>query len=62
MTGCRQHKPRLGLAKCPDLVDHYKGIPKPMSILFVTDIGPLLIKFTDKCDIIEHDFLNGHLP
>ncbi len=23
MTGCRQQKPRLGLTKCPDLVDHY---------------------------------------
>ncbi|WP_429070946.1 hypothetical protein, partial [Aeromonas veronii] len=23
MTGCRQQKPKLGLTKCPDLVDHY---------------------------------------
>jgi predicted deacylase len=23
MTGCRQQKPRFGLTKCPDLVDHY---------------------------------------
>ncbi len=23
MTGYRQHKPRFGLTKCPDLVDHY---------------------------------------
>ena len=29
-----------------------KGIPKPMSIVFVADIGPLLIEFTDKRDII----------
>ena len=24
MTGSRQQKPRIGLTKCPDLVDHYK--------------------------------------
>jgi len=23
MTGSRQQKPRIGLTKCPDLVDHY---------------------------------------
>uniref|UniRef100_UPI003B9ED3FB hypothetical protein n=1 Tax=Aeromonas veronii TaxID=654 RepID=UPI003B9ED3FB len=23
MTGCRQQKPKNGLTKCPDLVDHY---------------------------------------
>ena len=23
MTGYRQHKPKNGLTKCPDLVDHY---------------------------------------
>ncbi len=23
MTGCRQQKPKIGLTKCPDLVDHY---------------------------------------
>ncbi|MDF8330895.1 phage antirepressor KilAC domain-containing protein [Aeromonas salmonicida] len=23
MTGCRQPKPKIGLTKCPDLVDHY---------------------------------------
>ncbi|MGL6396400.1 hypothetical protein ACSZMV_21940, partial [Aeromonas veronii] len=23
MTGYRQQKPRFGLTKCPDLVDHY---------------------------------------
>jgi len=23
MTGYRQQKPRIGLTKCPDLVDHY---------------------------------------
>lgn len=34
-----------------------KGIPKPMSMLFVADIGPLLIKFTDK----RHLF-GGYLP
>ncbi len=39
-----------------------KGIPKPMSMLFVADIGPLLIKLTDKGDVIQHDFLSGHLP
>ncbi len=26
MTGYRQQKPRFGLTRCPDLVDHYKGI------------------------------------
>ncbi|SIR52346.1 hypothetical protein SAMN05892873_14830, partial [Aeromonas veronii] len=26
MTGYRQHKPRFGLTKCPDLVDHYKSL------------------------------------
>lgn len=29
-----------------------KGMPKPMLMQFVTDISPLLIKFTDKGDII----------
>lgn len=24
MTGCRQQEPRIGLTKCPDLVDHDK--------------------------------------
>ncbi|MGE6099217.1 hypothetical protein ACLH0B_08210, partial [Aeromonas salmonicida] len=27
MTGSRQQKPRIGLTKCPDLVDHYKLMP-----------------------------------
>ncbi|MGY3957749.1 hypothetical protein, partial [Aeromonas salmonicida] len=27
MTGYRQQKPRLGLTKCPDLVEHYKDLP-----------------------------------
>ena len=27
MTGSRQQKPRIGLTKCPDLVDHYKRQP-----------------------------------
>ena len=39
-----------------------KGIPKSMTMVFVADISPLLIKLTDKCDIIEHDFLSGRLP
>ncbi|MGY3892238.1 hypothetical protein ACW5W6_21725, partial [Aeromonas mytilicola] len=26
MTGSRQQKPRIGLTKCPDLVDHYKDV------------------------------------
>ncbi|WP_421310852.1 hypothetical protein, partial [Aeromonas veronii] len=26
MTGYRQQKPKNGLTKCPDLVDHYKGL------------------------------------
>ncbi|MFQ2175328.1 diguanylate cyclase domain-containing protein [Aeromonas media] len=26
MTGCRQQKPRFGLTKCPDLVDHYNMV------------------------------------
>jgi hypothetical protein len=39
-----------------------KSIPKPMTMVFVADISPLLIRFTDKCDIIQHDFLSGHLP
>ncbi len=26
MTGSRQQKPRIGLTKCPDLVDHYRVI------------------------------------
>ena len=26
MTGSRQQKPRIGLTKCPDLVDHYKPL------------------------------------
>ncbi|MGL6466140.1 hypothetical protein, partial [Aeromonas hydrophila] len=26
MTGYRQQKPRIGLTKCPDLVDHYSGM------------------------------------
>ena len=25
MTGYRQQKPRIGLTKCPDLVDHYSA-------------------------------------
>ncbi len=29
-----------------------KGIPKPMSMLFMADIGPLLIKFADKRHVI----------
>lgn len=29
-----------------------KGIPKPMSMLFIADIGPLLIKLTDKRHVI----------
>ncbi|MNZ42640.1 hypothetical protein D3C78_602190 [compost metagenome] len=39
-----------------------KGIPKPMSMLCVADIGPLLIKFTDKHHVIEHHLLGGYLP
>ena len=39
-----------------------KGIPKPMSMLFVADIGPLLIKFTDKRHVIEHHLFGGYLP
>ncbi|BEE18821.1 transposase [Aeromonas enteropelogenes] len=27
MTGCRQQEPRIGLTKCPDLVDHYTQFP-----------------------------------
>lgn len=27
MTGCRQQKPRIGLTKCPSLVDHYTVHP-----------------------------------
>lgn len=30
--------------------------------VFVADISPLLIKFTDKGNIIQHDVLSGHLP
>ncbi|WP_429073703.1 hypothetical protein, partial [Aeromonas veronii] len=26
MTGYRQHKPKNGLTKCPDLVDHYREL------------------------------------
>ncbi|WP_429210147.1 hypothetical protein, partial [Aeromonas veronii] len=25
ITGYRQQKPKIGLTKCPDLVDHYTG-------------------------------------
>lgn len=39
-----------------------KGIPKPMSMLFVADIGPLLIEFTDKRHVIEHHLFGGYLP
>ena len=39
-----------------------KSIPKPMSMLFIADIGPLLIKFTDKCHVIEHHLFGGYLP
>ncbi len=42
-----------------------KGIPKQMTMIFVADISPLLIKLIDKIDksdIIEHDFLSAHLP
>ncbi len=28
MTGYRQQKPRIGLTKCPDLVDHYINAPQ----------------------------------
>lgn len=38
-----------------------KGIPKPMTMVFVADIGPLLIKITDKCHVIEHHHLGGYL-
>jgi hypothetical protein len=39
-----------------------KSIPKPMSMLFIADIGPLLIKFTDKRHVIEHHLFGGYLP
>ncbi len=39
-----------------------KGIPKPMSMLFIANIGPLLIKFTDKRHVIEHHLFGGYLP
>jgi hypothetical protein len=26
MTGYRQQKPKIGLTKCPDLVDHYSQL------------------------------------
>ncbi|MGY3953807.1 hypothetical protein ACW5WG_21410, partial [Aeromonas salmonicida] len=39
MTGYRQQRPRIGLIKCPDLVDHY------MSHYAVWDIfGQAMIK------------------
>jgi hypothetical protein len=39
-----------------------QSIPKPMSMLFIADIGPLLIKFTDKRHVIEHHLFGGYLP
>ena len=39
-----------------------KSIPKPMSMLFIADTGPLLIKFTDKRHVIEHHLFGGYLP
>ena len=39
-----------------------QGIQKPMSMLFVADIGPLLIKFADKRHVIEHHLFGGYLP
>ncbi len=46
MTGYRQQKPRFGLTKCPDLVDHYI-LPQPALILFHCTISlshvPLMV-------------------
>ena len=39
-----------------------KGIPKPMLMLFVSNIGPLFIKFTDKRHVIEQHLFGGYLP
>lgn len=38
------------------------GIPKPMSMLLIANISPLLIKFTDKRHVIEHHLFGGYLP
>ncbi|MFQ2098813.1 hypothetical protein ACK33Q_20310, partial [Aeromonas veronii] len=32
MMGYRQQKPKIGLTKCPDLVDHYNHHPLPLSL------------------------------
>jgi hypothetical protein len=37
-----------------------RGISKPMVMVFVANIGPLLIKFTDKRHIIEHHLFGGY--
>ena len=39
-----------------------KGIPQSTSIAFIADIGPLLIEFTDKRHIIQHNIFGGYLP
>lgn len=39
-----------------------KSIPKPMLMLFVANIGPLFIKFTDKRHVIEHHLFGDYLP
>ena len=31
-----------------------------MTMVFVADIGPLLIKITDKCHVIEHHHFGGY--
>jgi len=33
-----------------------------MSMLFIADIGQLLIKFTDKRHVIEYHLFGGYLP
>ncbi|WP_429123513.1 hypothetical protein, partial [Aeromonas veronii] len=45
MTGCRQQKPKNGLTKCPDLVDHYKVMFKISRGLFFGRHSQLWILF-----------------
>jgi len=37
-----------------------KGISKPITMVSVANISPLLIKFADKRHIIEHHLFGGH--
>ena len=38
MTGYRQQKPRFGLTKCPDLVDHYTREQQAQIVAFMAEL------------------------